>query len=67
VTEFLRFGAMGLEIPAVRTARGVFDLRSLTSDIDGSFLADDGLRRARQAAQEGELDPLDVSGLRGLR
>ncbi len=64
MTEFLRFGAMGSEIPAVRTARGVFDLRSLTSDIDGPFLAADGLRRARQAAQEGQLDPLDVSGLR---
>jgi len=51
MTHFMRLGPVGSEIPAVDTGDGVVrDLRPLTGDIDGAFLADDGLRRARAAA-----------------
>jgi len=51
MTKFFRLGAVGDEIPAVDTGDGVVrDLRSLTADIDGPFLAGDGLRRAREVA-----------------
>jgi 2,4-diketo-3-deoxy-L-fuconate hydrolase len=51
MTNFLRLGPAGEEIPAIETDDGVVhDLRSLTADIDGRFLAADGLLRARDAA-----------------
>ncbi|GAB2461064.1 2-keto-4-pentenoate hydratase/2-oxohepta-3-ene-1,7-dioic acid hydratase in catechol pathway [Conyzicola lurida] len=64
MTKFLRLGPVGSEIPAVETADGVVhDLRPLTTDIDGAFLRDDGLRAARDAASG--LPVLD--GAAGLR
>lgn len=46
--QFLRLGTIGHEIPAVRGGDGIVrDLRSLTPDIDGAFLADDGVARTR--------------------
>ncbi|MDR6971973.1 fumarylacetoacetate hydrolase family protein [Leifsonia shinshuensis] len=62
--RFLRLGAPGAEIPAVSDGDGTWDLRPLTADIDGAFLAADGLARAEAAARAGDLPPLDPSGLR---
>jgi len=60
-----RFGAAGAERPAVLDGDGhAFDLTSLTADIDGAFLASGGPARARRALSDGELTPLDVTGLR---
>ncbi|MCP2164770.1 fumarylacetoacetate hydrolase family protein [Goodfellowiella coeruleoviolacea] len=67
--QLLRLGAVGAEQPAVRTADGtVFDLRPLTEDITGAFLADNGIARVRAALDAGDLpvlaDPGDGSGQR---
>jgi 2,4-diketo-3-deoxy-L-fuconate hydrolase len=51
MTTFLRLGEPGDEIPVVQADDGVMrDLRSITPDIDGAFLASDGLARARDIA-----------------
>jgi 2,4-diketo-3-deoxy-L-fuconate hydrolase len=50
MTTLLRLGPPGQEIPAIEVDGVVFDLRPITHDIDGDFLAADGIRRARQAA-----------------
>lgn len=47
--ELLRLGGIGEEIPAVRHDGVTRDLRPLTDDIDGDFLAADGLTRVREA------------------
>jgi 2,4-diketo-3-deoxy-L-fuconate hydrolase len=61
MTKFLRLGPAGEEIPAIETDDGVVhDLRSLTADIDGRFLAADGLLRARDTAAT--LPVLDGAG-----
>jgi len=57
-----RLGAAGSEIPVIRYEDRVFDLRSLTTDIDGDFLAADGIARARAAAASGELTELADAG-----
>jgi len=51
MTTLLRLGPLGHETPAIEVDGVVYDLTSLTSDIDGDFLAADGIRRARDAAQ----------------
>jgi len=62
---FARLGDPGAEIPVLRHHGAVYDLRPLTADIDGAFLAADGLARARAAAARGELTPLaDADALR---
>jgi len=62
---FARLGDPGTEIPVLRHDGAVYDLRPLTADIDGAFLAADGLARARAAADRGELTPLpDADTLR---
>jgi 2-keto-4-pentenoate hydratase/2-oxohepta-3-ene-1,7-dioic acid hydratase in catechol pathway len=53
-----RLGAEGSEIPVIRHDGRVFDLRPLTADIDGAFLASDGVARARAAATAGDLPEL---------
>ncbi|WP_396667237.1 fumarylacetoacetate hydrolase family protein [Microbacterium sp. R86528] len=53
-----RLGDVGEEIPVIRHEGRVLDLRSLTTDIDGAFLASDGIARARAAAAAGELAEL---------
>jgi 2-keto-4-pentenoate hydratase/2-oxohepta-3-ene-1,7-dioic acid hydratase in catechol pathway len=61
----MRLGPPGSEIPAVLTTEGThLDLRPLTSDIDGAFLAGPGLDQARAAVQAGTLPALDATGLR---
>jgi 2-keto-4-pentenoate hydratase/2-oxohepta-3-ene-1,7-dioic acid hydratase in catechol pathway len=61
---FARFGAPGAEFPAVQEGRHWYDLRPLTGDIDGAFLAADGIGRTRTALAEGLLPGIDVTGLR---
>ncbi|WP_345800881.1 fumarylacetoacetate hydrolase family protein [Microbacterium sp. AZCO] len=56
---FRRLGAPGAEIPTVAHGGRVYDLRPLTADLDGAFLAADGLARARAAAVAGELPELE--------
>lgn len=54
--QLIRLGPAGDEQPAVRSDDGiVYDLTPLTDDIDGRFLADDGIARARHAVSAGEL------------
>lgn len=63
--KLLRVGAPGREIPAVRADDGrILDLSELTADIDGAFLAGDGVDRARAALAAGSLPELDAAGLR---
>ncbi|MGZ0712331.1 fumarylacetoacetate hydrolase family protein (plasmid) [Coraliomargarita sp. W4R53] len=62
---FARLGDAGSEIPVIRHDDRILDLRSITSDIDGAFLASNGIERARAAADAGELPELaDASALR---
>jgi 2-keto-4-pentenoate hydratase/2-oxohepta-3-ene-1,7-dioic acid hydratase in catechol pathway len=61
----VRLGQPGAERPAVRAGDGtVYDLSSLTDDIDGAFLAGGGAERAREAVEGGRLPVLDAAGLR---
>jgi 2-keto-4-pentenoate hydratase/2-oxohepta-3-ene-1,7-dioic acid hydratase in catechol pathway len=63
--RFLRVGPVGAEQPAILDADGVaWDLSALTSDIDGPFLAFEGLERARTALADGLLPQMDLSGRR---
>ncbi|MEI2278008.1 fumarylacetoacetate hydrolase family protein [Paenarthrobacter ilicis] len=67
--KFARLGAAGSEQPAViaTDAHGTgkyFSLLSLTADIDGGFLASDGLERTRAALERGELPEISADGLR---
>ncbi|MDN0198881.1 fumarylacetoacetate hydrolase family protein [Streptomyces sp. S.PNR 29] len=63
--KLLRVGAPGEERPAVRTDDGrLLDLSSVTSDVDGAFLASDGIDRARAAVAAGALPVVDADGLR---
>ena len=52
--NLLRLGPPGAERPAVRADDGtVHDLSPLTADVDGAFLAADGIARARDALVTG--------------
>ena len=63
--QLLRLGAPGAERPYARAANGtVHDLSAVTADIDGAFLADDGIARARAVLEAGDLPEVDPSGLR---
>ncbi|MFF7801414.1 fumarylacetoacetate hydrolase family protein [Streptomyces olivaceus] len=63
--KLVRLGDPGQERPAVIDDRGVTrDLSPLTSDIDGVFLASDGVARTRRALADGGLPALDAEGLR---
>lgn len=63
--RFVRLGPLGGETPAVLAGDDVYDLRPLTADIDGGFLASDGIARARAALEAGTL-PL-LAGASALR
>lgn len=59
-----RVGAPAEERPAVRTEEGrLLDLSSVTSDIDGAFLASDGADRAPLSRLTLAVD----GGMQGLR
>ena len=62
--RFMRLGEPGSELPVVSDGETAWDLRPLTADIDGAFLAADGLTRAEAAALAGGLPELDTVGLR---
>ncbi|MDI2129460.1 fumarylacetoacetate hydrolase family protein [Yinghuangia seranimata] len=63
--KLLRLGAPGSERPAVLAGDGrTYDLAGLTRDIDGAFLAADGVDRVRTALREGLLPELDPAGQR---
>lgn len=62
--EILRLGPRGDERPFVRESGVTYDLSPLTAEIDGAFLASDGIRRARAALAAGELPVADVDGQR---
>jgi 2,4-diketo-3-deoxy-L-fuconate hydrolase len=62
--RFARLGQFGAEIPVVLDGGRTFDLRSLTRDVDGEFLAS-GVERARAALASGALPELpDAASLR---
>ncbi|MFE9451923.1 fumarylacetoacetate hydrolase family protein [Streptomyces sp. NPDC006739] len=64
--KLMRLGAPQEETPAVLTDDGrLLDLTTLTSDIDGTFLAGGGIRRIRAALETGELP--EVAQGDGLR
>lgn len=52
---FRRLGDPGLEIPVIHHEGRTYDLRPLTADIDGAFLASDGPASAAAAAAAGTL------------
>ncbi|WP_331772939.1 fumarylacetoacetate hydrolase family protein (plasmid) [Embleya sp. NBC_00888] len=57
--RLMRVGAPGSEIPVVLAPDGEYlDLRRLTPDIDGAFLAGDGPARVRAAIAAGTLSPV---------
>jgi 2-keto-4-pentenoate hydratase/2-oxohepta-3-ene-1,7-dioic acid hydratase in catechol pathway len=62
--ELLRLGDPGREVPAVRDQGTVYDLRPLTSDLDGSFW-DGGIARVRAALADATLPVLE--GADGMR
>jgi 2-keto-4-pentenoate hydratase/2-oxohepta-3-ene-1,7-dioic acid hydratase in catechol pathway len=63
--QFLRLGPVGDERPAVRTDDGTtYDLLPITPDIDGAFLANDGVARVRAALEAGELGVLSTEDVR---
>lgn len=63
--RFLRVGPAGSERPAVLDTDGIaYDLTPLSADIDGAFLAGDGVERARAALAEGALPRTDLTGQR---
>ncbi len=62
--ELLRLGPVGHERPYAREAGITYDLSPLTAEIDGAFLATDGIDRVREALGRGELPAATVDGLR---
>jgi 2-keto-4-pentenoate hydratase/2-oxohepta-3-ene-1,7-dioic acid hydratase in catechol pathway len=57
--SFARLGDPGSEIPVLQADGVSYDLRSLTADIDGAFLSDAGLTRAKAAFEAGSLPVLE--------
>ncbi len=57
--KFARLGARGDEQPAALGDDGWYDLRPVTSDIDGEFLSGDGTARARTELHNGRLPRID--------
>jgi 2-keto-4-pentenoate hydratase/2-oxohepta-3-ene-1,7-dioic acid hydratase in catechol pathway len=57
--RFARLGAVGQEQPVIIDDDRVLDLRAITADIDGAFLAGDGVAAAREALTAGRLPELD--------
>ncbi|MGN7859677.1 fumarylacetoacetate hydrolase family protein [Microbacterium sp. 22303] len=56
--KFARLGDSGSEIPVVIAEDRTYDLRSVTSDVDGDFLATDPVGRTRAALDAGTLPEL---------
>ncbi|WP_353114246.1 fumarylacetoacetate hydrolase family protein [Microbacterium sp.] len=63
--KFARLGDPGNEVPVVLDGDRAFDLRSVTSDVDGEFLANDPVGRTQAAWDAGALPEIeDASSLR---
>ncbi|WP_308466469.1 fumarylacetoacetate hydrolase family protein [Rathayibacter soli] len=62
---FARLGEFGSEIPVIQVDGTSYDLRSVTSRIDGGFLAGGGIEKARAALSAGSLP--ELAGASGLR
>ncbi|MGW8482969.1 fumarylacetoacetate hydrolase family protein [Microbacterium sp. NPDC055903] len=60
--KIARLGAPGSEIPVLVEGDGYLDLRPLTSDVDGDFLASDFRARVAAARDAGELSELTDAG-----
>jgi 2,4-diketo-3-deoxy-L-fuconate hydrolase len=56
--RFARLGTAGAEIPVVVDGDRTLDLRPVTHDVDGAFLAGGGVDRARAAVAAGTLEEL---------
>jgi 2-keto-4-pentenoate hydratase/2-oxohepta-3-ene-1,7-dioic acid hydratase in catechol pathway len=54
-----RLGPVGAEFPVIQQDGVSYDLRTLTAELDGAFLADDGVGRARAALAAGELERVE--------
>ncbi|WP_433203305.1 fumarylacetoacetate hydrolase family protein [Nocardia sp. CA-107356] len=59
-----RIGAVGAERPVVVDGDQTYDLSTLTPDIDGAFLAADGISKTAAALSQGLLSPIDLTGQR---
>ncbi|WP_405163564.1 fumarylacetoacetate hydrolase family protein [Nocardia sp. NBC_01499] len=59
-----RIGEVGAERPVVIDGGYAYDLRSLTRDIDGDFLAADGIAAVAAALAAGSLPRVDITGER---
>lgn len=57
--KFARLGPLGVEIPVLVEGDVHLDLRPVTSDVDGAFLASDFSARIAAARSAGELVPLE--------
>jgi 2-keto-4-pentenoate hydratase/2-oxohepta-3-ene-1,7-dioic acid hydratase in catechol pathway len=64
--RFARLGPIGHEVPVVVSDDHVFDLSSLTADIDGTFLEGGGIERARAAVAAGSLPELPDAAARRI-
>ncbi|MFC7404207.1 fumarylacetoacetate hydrolase family protein [Georgenia alba] len=62
--RLMRVGSPGAERPVVEQDGAVFDLEPLTADLDGAFLATDGIARVRAALNAGELSETSIEGER---
>jgi 2-keto-4-pentenoate hydratase/2-oxohepta-3-ene-1,7-dioic acid hydratase in catechol pathway len=63
--RLVRVGDPGSEVPVVLDESGhARDLRPVTSEISGDFLADDGVSRARDALAGGGLPTIDITEMR---
>ena len=56
---FARLGPHGAEVPVLQSEGRSYDLRSLTPDITGEFLAGGGIAAARAALRDGGLPELE--------
>ena len=62
--KLARIGEPGQEIPVVVDGDHYFDIRSITADVDGAFLAGDGIARVERAFAEGALPELEFGAPR---
>jgi len=60
--QLVRLGPAGQERPAVRHDGATYSLAPLTADVDGAFLAADGIARTRAALAAGGLPVLEDAG-----
>lgn len=61
---FMRIGDIGAEIPVIVSEGVAYDLRSITQDINPTFLESGGLDEAQALCQSGKLPVVDTINLR---